>query len=198
MPTSSSTQHEHYMMLFIICAANLKFFYTFSINSELQGISEYTVVLFSFPKCLNTLSLNWLTYCWKFRSFSWKSSRILWQMDIQYLIASPSWHMNLLHQRHPSLKFVILSDLAVSIAFTRIARFVVSLCTCLFYEMQDYSIHSRVSSFLWSSKAFSGCLTRKCGSLSVPPMTNTCSTGCIFTSCCSVPMLCCIYNAFSF
>jgi hypothetical protein len=34
--------------------------------------------------------------------------------------------------------------------------------------------------------------------LSVPPMTNTCSTGCIFTSCCSVPMLCCIYNAFSF
>jgi hypothetical protein len=54
----------------------------------------------------------------------------------------------------PAQRFVIPSDFAVSVAFTRTACHVMGIPTaCLFDEMEDCSIHIRVCSFLGTCEA---------------------------------------------
>jgi hypothetical protein len=68
--------------------------------------------------------------------------------------------VNISRQPRPALKFAIPSDLAVSVAFTCTSCFVIGIPFALvsFEEMEDCSIRSRVSSFLWPYEALGGFL----------------------------------------
>jgi hypothetical protein len=115
-------------------------------------------------------------------------------MDVQCLSENPSCHMNLSHQLHRALKFIIPRDLTVTAALPCIACHATAIpLHVLFDEMEDCSIHIRVPSFLRPCEALGGWLTRKYGSMVIPPRTNLYFTYCKFTSCSSTPVLCCMY-----
>jgi hypothetical protein len=143
----------------------------------------------AFPACLNSylsLFLDLTTYSWKFSSFSWKSARIFWQMDVRGFKAHES-----VSTTSPSFK----------ICYT---EWFVGYC-CLYWHSLLCVRHLFARDFLtkWSTAAFTSrclpffgpmklalgsCHTRRYGSTGIPS-TNVCFTYRKFTSCSPIPVL---------